>query len=142
MTRGDKLRLVAFAVAAGAAVVVMVVVLRGPPRRGAFGYWQRVWQEAPPDERVGIARGMVANKVLIGLSSEKVLSALGPPGDIGTLAWYARPRGAEGGYVRLWVFFDDDGRVELTSVNYQYTEQILDAYDADMRVGRGVQNDE
>ncbi len=115
MTRGDKLKLVAFAVAAGAAVVVMLVVLPGAPRRGALGYWQRMWQEAPPDERVGLARGMVANKVLIGLSRKEVLSALGTPRGLGGLTWYVRPRGSPKGDVWLTVSFDEAGRVAFSA---------------------------
>lgn len=126
MTRGDKLRLVAFALAAGAAILLMLLVpatprkgtsAGAPPRSRPVRHstswdWRKEWQEAPRDERVEVARRMVSEKVLIGLSSEEVLSALAPPHGI---HWSVRQSGEWHGYVRLMLYFDEAGRVKFSA---------------------------
>ncbi len=126
MTRGDKLRLVAFALAAGAAILVMLWLPAAPrkatppgapprsrPVRHSTSWdWRKEWQEAPRDERVKIARMMVSGKVLVGLSSEELFSALAPPRD---LHWSVRRSGEWHGYVTLILYFDEAGRVEFSA---------------------------
>ncbi len=80
-----------------------------PVRHSTSWDWRKEWQEAPRGERVKIARRMVSEEVLVGLSSEEVLSALAPPRE---LYWYVHRSPGAHGYVTLMLFFDESGRLE------------------------------